>query len=216
MYNYVNKSGLLADYANNRVGSLRVLQIGSSMSGVSPTATRCAPLASANNTRVIHHREERHVVARHQMRSPEGRWSLLQLAEAAGITHRRARDLVEAGLLSGEDLRAIDVLRARLGATIIDAVRPSGQTRAASAPIIEARNREALHIATELALNPSSGPEALLVLTPTTVVLHRRSLSAVAALEDATEPSLVVPLGRWITEHRTLLASLTSTTGGGS
>jgi hypothetical protein len=149
-------------------------------------------------------------VARPTMRDPHGRWSLLQLADAAGITHRRARDLTEAGYLP-DDLHSTDILRARVADAIHDAVRPPGQTRTASAPHLKQRNLQALDHATHIATNPQPTPDALLLITPTTATLNLKVLLAAATLEDATQPVLVIPLGRWDTELRTFLATLTTT-----
>lgn len=149
-------------------------------------------------------------MARPTMRDPHGRWSLLQLADAAGITHRRARDLTEAGYLP-DDLHSRDILRARVADTLHDAVRPAGMTRAASAPLIKERNHQALDLTDELATSPTPTTDALLLITPTTATLNHKVLLAAATLEETTEPVLVIPVGRWDTELRTFLASLTTT-----
>lgn len=139
-------------------------------------------------------------MARPAMRDPSGRWSLAQVAAAAGLSRQTARTVVSAGYLNPEDLHYKDIALAKVAAALIDAPRPAGMNRHDAADAITKRNFEALTLARRLLDDPTPSRDAILRISATEAVFHKSPSRALADLEDLTEPALMLPLGAWVTE----------------
>lgn len=144
-------------------------------------------------------------MARPAMRDPSGRWSLTQIAAAAGLSRQTARTIATAGYLDTGDLRYRDIVLAKVAAACLEAPRPTTGTRTETHAAAHARNQEALRLTTRLLDDPHPPRDALLRISATEAVFHKSPSRALADLEDLTEPALMLPLGAWI-------ADLTTTT----
>lgn len=148
-------------------------------------------------------------MARPAMREPFGRWSVAQVAAEAGITPRTARTLVTNGVLNPHLLGYKDVLVARVGAALLDAPRPAGQTRTEATPITKARDSQAIGYARQVIDDPSpSGDTAMLAIFPDEVRLIEESMKVFAALGDMDDrPLLLLPVGKWAQALRSTIAT---------
>lgn len=146
-------------------------------------------------------------MARPAMREPFGRWSVAQVAAEAGITPRTARTLVTNHVLNPHMLGYKDVLVARVGAALLDAPRPAGQTRTQAEPVIKARDDRAIAHAREVMDNPTAARDTLLAIFPTEVRLAEgmKVLGVIGDLGD--QPLLLLPVGEWATALRASIAS---------
>lgn len=148
-------------------------------------------------------------MARPVMREPFGRWSVAQVAAEAGITTRTARTLVTNKVLNPHLLGYKDVLVARVGAALLDAPRPAGQTRTEATPITQARDKQAIDYARQVMDNPApTGDTAMLAIFPDEVRLVEESMKVFAALGDMEDrPLLLLPVGKWAHALRATIAT---------
>ena len=134
-------------------------------------------------------------MARPAMRDITGRWSLVQVAAEAGVTHRTARTLATAGYLDANNLRYRDIVMLRVAAAALDAPRPAGQTRTETHDTALARNFEALRLTRTVLDNPTPSREATLVLSPTKAALFEDPFKLMGHLRDLNTPTLLLPVG---------------------
>lgn len=153
-------------------------------------------------------------MARHTMRSITGRWSLMQIAQAAGVSHRTARTVTDRGYLDSQRLQITDVLMLRVAAALLDAPRSSGLPRSGTTEDIERRNHDAL-TATRTLLTATRSPDPMrnvadtwLLITPTTAALEPDPFEVVRRLKGDPTSTLLLPVGRWVEELSALMASL--------
>lgn len=133
-------------------------------------------------------------MGRPAMRDPHGRWSLAQVAEHAGVTHRVARTCAQAGYVDPTGLQQQDVTVLKVAAALLDAPRPSGP-RTATSQAVTQRNQHALNLTRQMLDAPQH--DALLLVVPTTA--HLASGLAVVGLlsQYQAEPILLLPIGQW-------------------
>lgn len=135
------------------------------------------------------------------MREPGGRWSLTQVATAAGVSHRTARTVATAGYITPENLTDKDVVLLRVAAALLDGPRPSGTPRNEAADALIQRNFEALRL-TQLVLNdPAPNKDVRLAVLPQTARLAQDAFSLMGIIGDTkAEPLLLLPVGEWANE----------------
>lgn len=143
-------------------------------------------------------------MARPVMRDLTGRWSLVQLAHEAGVTHRTARTIVASGYLDPNNLTLHDIVTLRVAAALLDSPRPTGEPRNTASPATTRRNNEALRLARQVARHTTPSKDARLVITPTTATLVDDPFDLVTILRRETDPALLLPLGEWAQELQTI------------
>lgn len=137
-------------------------------------------------------------MARPAMRNVGSRWSLLQLAAAAGISHRTARTLVTAGYFNAEALDHRDIVPMRVAAALLDAPRPTGEPRQSPSDQTLRRNFAALSVVRTFVSDPTPKTETLLVVRPHDTRTVDNPMSAIGVLGDmGDQPMLVLPIGQW-------------------
>jgi hypothetical protein len=137
-------------------------------------------------------------MARPAMRDPSGRWSLTQVAVAAGITRQTARTLASNNLLGDvTNLSSKDVLCARVAAHLLDAPRPLAMKPADARDAVIKRNFDALALTRRIIDNPTPPSGAVLLITPTTATLHESPFKLMADIEGVQVAVLLVPVGAW-------------------
>lgn len=152
-------------------------------------------------------------MARPAMREPFGRWSVAQVAAEAGITPRTARTLVTNHVLNPHMLGYKDVLVARVAAALLDAPRPTGQTRTEAEPVVRVRDNRAIAYARQVINSTASGDTAMLAIFPDDVELIEESMKVFAALGNMDDrPLLLLPIGKWAAALRSSIASAATAT----
>lgn len=143
-------------------------------------------------------------MARPAMRDPAGKWSLSQIATAAGITYRTARTLVSLDYLDPDSLGSRDIVRARIAAALLDAPRPAGLNRNEATAATAVRNQRALELTAQVS---DSNEEATLVVLPGEVHLAPKSMTVIRYIDEFSgQPMLLLPVGAWAVEATRAIA----------
>lgn len=139
-------------------------------------------------------------MARPRMRPADGRWSLLQVAAAAGVTEKVARMCIARGLIAGDQLTAADIVPLKVAVALLRPPRPYG---AGPEKPTDRRDHHAVELAQQVVADPDLR-EALLLVTPSDASLARNALEAASALHQGIDQSLLVlPVGRWVSSEPT-------------
>jgi hypothetical protein len=139
-------------------------------------------------------------MARHAQRPADGRWSLLQVRTAAGVTEAIARSAHRSGLIDTTALTGTDVVTLRVAAALLTAPTAfDGRSRTQQEEQVARRNRMAMFQAREMI--QAGARDGYLLVFPDEAMTAEDDLALIGVIRKRpTQAALVLPVGRWLAE----------------